>query len=124
MPMRLRPGRGPSRSAGWAKLDWKTRLHFFETGQTTSLCGRTQFDDEYCTEFYTPRIVVKKIRLCRQCLRKLRQTQEATLPKQDRRLPKREPTRVREAHETGSHSNNPLHPQTTTLVDNPEANKA
>ena len=72
MPMRLRPGRsGPSRSAGWAKLDWKAVLHFFETGQIISLCGRAKFDDKYCTEFYTPRIVVKKSRLCTQCLREL-----------------------------------------------------
>lgn len=73
MPMRLRP-RGNHGAAGWALLDWKTVLHFFEDGSDLSLCERVTFTRECCTEFYRAKQKISdhdflhKDRCCKVCL--------------------------------------------------------
>lgn len=67
MGLKLRP-QGNHGAAGWAKLDWKTRLHFFEKGSCQSLCGVVWYGQEYCTDFYTETIRVNKRRCCKRCL--------------------------------------------------------
>lgn len=71
MGLHLRPGRGDRGAAGWAKLDWKAKLHFFRQGLVWSICGNVGFGQDYCTEFYTERIRVNKRRCCKKCLARL-----------------------------------------------------
>ena len=68
MGLKLRSSRRPP---GWAKLDWKSRLHFFRSREDLSVCGRAWFNNEYCTEFYSPSLILHRARLCKNCLREM-----------------------------------------------------
>lgn len=57
--------------AGWAKLDWKSRLHYFRSGKYQSLCGRVDFENQYCNAFYPLGINPTKRNCCTQCRRLL-----------------------------------------------------